>query len=184
MQKPETGIDISPTLEQFRDVMSAAKRQNRIPSGDEEVALESRGSSSSSDPHQQNQLHLQTDSASTPEQRIDFLVKAFKESNVLVEEDQQEDEDIEDTNNSDNNVLEDGHNTTTTATTTRRMSTIENDAEIRGYQRASWWTQFRILSGRAFKNLYRNPILLLTHYAVSIVLALVCAFLFYDITYV
>jgi hypothetical protein len=36
---------------------------------------------------------------------------------------------------------------------------------------ASWPTQFRILSGRAFKNLYRDPALLTAHYLSSIALA-------------
>lgn len=43
--------------------------------------------------------------------------------------------------------------------------------KIAGFKQASWWTQFRILSGRAFKNLYRNPMLMLAHYVVSIVVA-------------
>ena len=69
-----------------------------------------------------------------------------------------------------------------------------------GYRRASWWTQFTILSGRAFKNLYRNPLLMLTHYAISILVAstsqsppvllvsaepirtVICSFLFNDLT--
>ena len=38
------------------------------------------------------------------------------------------------------------------------------------FKRASLWGQFKILSGRSFKNLYRNPMLMLTHYAVSLVL--------------
>ena len=42
---------------------------------------------------------------------------------------------------------------------------------LTGYKRASWWMQFRILSGRAFKNLYRNPMLMLAHYAISFILA-------------
>jgi hypothetical protein len=42
---------------------------------------------------------------------------------------------------------------------------------IASFQQASWWTQFTILSGRAFKNLYRNPMLMLAHYVVSIVVA-------------
>ena len=41
----------------------------------------------------------------------------------------------------------------------------------RGRKRASWGTQFRILSGRAFKNLYRDPALLAAHYVSAIVLA-------------
>lgn len=43
--------------------------------------------------------------------------------------------------------------------------------KIANFRQASWWTQFYILSGRAFKNLYRNPMLMLAHYAVSIVVA-------------
>jgi hypothetical protein len=42
---------------------------------------------------------------------------------------------------------------------------------LRGRKRASWGTQFRILSGRAFKNLYRDPALLTAHYLSAIVLA-------------
>ena len=42
---------------------------------------------------------------------------------------------------------------------------------LRGRRRASWGTQFRILSGRAFKNLYRDPALLAAHYLSSIALA-------------
>jgi len=42
---------------------------------------------------------------------------------------------------------------------------------LRGRKRASWATQFRILSGRAFKNLYRDPALLAAHYLSSIALA-------------
>ena len=47
---------------------------------------------------------------------------------------------------------------------------LENDL-TRGRQRASWGTQFRILSGRAFKNLYRDPALLAAHYISAIVVA-------------
>ena len=42
---------------------------------------------------------------------------------------------------------------------------------LRGRRGASWATQFRILSGRAFKNLYRDPALLAAHYLGSIALA-------------
>lgn len=47
---------------------------------------------------------------------------------------------------------------------------------LRGRKRASWGTQFRILSGRAFKNLYRDPALLAAHYLSSIALARECHF--------
>ena len=42
---------------------------------------------------------------------------------------------------------------------------------LTGYKRASFWTQFAILSGRAFKNLYRNPMLMAGHFIMSIVVA-------------
>lgn len=42
---------------------------------------------------------------------------------------------------------------------------------LRGRKRASYATQFRILSGRAFKNLYRDPALLMAHYLSAVALA-------------
>jgi len=42
---------------------------------------------------------------------------------------------------------------------------------LTGYKRASFLTQFAILSGRAFKNLYRNPMLMAGHFIMSIVVA-------------
>ncbi|GAA5926365.1 hypothetical protein JCM1841_006993 [Sporobolomyces salmonicolor] len=53
---------------------------------------------------------------------------------------------------------------------------------LRSYKRATWWTQFRILSGRSFKNLYRDPMLMLSHYAVAVIAAGMCAFLFRGLT--
>ncbi|KAJ7157630.1 hypothetical protein C8R43DRAFT_997189 [Mycena crocata] len=53
---------------------------------------------------------------------------------------------------------------------------------LRGRKRASYGTQFRILSGRAFKNLYRDPALLMAHYLSSIALALICGLFFHNVT--
>ncbi|KAH7921598.1 hypothetical protein BV22DRAFT_1132146 [Leucogyrophana mollusca] len=53
---------------------------------------------------------------------------------------------------------------------------------LRGRRRASWGTQFRILSGRAFKNLYRDPALLAAHYLSSIALALICGLFFHNVS--
>lgn len=50
----------------------------------------------------------------------------------------------------------------------------EETSLLRGRKRASWGTQFRILSGRAFKNLYRDPALLAAHYLSAIALASEC----------
>ncbi|KAH8822872.1 hypothetical protein DL96DRAFT_1683868 [Flagelloscypha sp. PMI_526] len=53
---------------------------------------------------------------------------------------------------------------------------------LRGRKRASWTTQFRILSGRAFKNLYRDPALLTAHYVSAIALAFICGFFYHNVT--
>jgi ABC-type multidrug transport system ATPase subunit len=53
---------------------------------------------------------------------------------------------------------------------------------LRGRKRASWGTQFRILSGRAFKNLYRDPALLAAHYLSAIGLAVICGLFFHNVT--
>lgn len=45
------------------------------------------------------------------------------------------------------------------------------DEVLQTYERAGWWMQFTILSGRSFKNLYRDPMLMLSHYVVSVVVA-------------
>ena len=50
---------------------------------------------------------------------------------------------------------------------------------LRGRKRASWGTQFKILSGRAFKNLYRDPALLTAHYLSAVGLAGTCGFFSY-----
>jgi hypothetical protein len=48
--------------------------------------------------------------------------------------------------------------------------TVESEL-LRGRKRATWVTQFRILSGRAFKNMYRDPALLTFQYSASIAAA-------------
>lgn len=53
---------------------------------------------------------------------------------------------------------------------------------VKGFKRIGWFEQFYIVSSRTWKNLYRNPMLMLTHYAIPIVLACLCGFLFYGIT--
>lgn len=52
----------------------------------------------------------------------------------------------------------------------------------KGYARIGLLRQFIILSNRTWRNLYRNPMLMLTHYAISILLAVLCGYLFYGLT--
>ena len=53
---------------------------------------------------------------------------------------------------------------------------------MKGYPRVGWISQFMILSRRTWRNLYRNPMLMLTHYAIAILLAVLSGFLFYGLT--
>ncbi|KAI0067224.1 hypothetical protein BV25DRAFT_1911888 [Artomyces pyxidatus] len=53
---------------------------------------------------------------------------------------------------------------------------------LRGRKRATYATQFKILSGRAFKNLYRDPALLAFHYTASIALALLCGLFYHNVS--
>ncbi|KAI1105739.1 hypothetical protein F4804DRAFT_303400 [Jackrogersella minutella] len=59
---------------------------------------------------------------------------------------------------------------------------VNGSAIGRGYARVGYLTQFIILSQRTWKNLYRNPLLMLTHYAIAIVLAVLSGYLFYGLT--
>lgn len=54
--------------------------------------------------------------------------------------------------------------------------------KMKGYHKVGFVGQFRILSRRTWRNLYRNPMLMLTHYAIAIVLAVFLGFLFYGLT--
>ncbi|KAF3933477.1 hypothetical protein ABW19_dt0204080 [Dactylella cylindrospora] len=53
---------------------------------------------------------------------------------------------------------------------------------VKGFKRIGWFEQFSIVSSRTWKNIYRNPMLMLSHYAIPIILACLCGFLFYGIT--
>lgn len=52
----------------------------------------------------------------------------------------------------------------------------------KGYARIGYLRQFAILSQRTWRNLYRNPMLMLTHYAIAILLAVLSGYLFYGLT--
>lgn len=52
----------------------------------------------------------------------------------------------------------------------------------KGYARVGYARQFIIISGRTWKNLYRNPLLMLTHYAIAILLGVLSGYLFYGLT--
>lgn len=49
------------------------------------------------------------------------------------------------------------------------------------YKKASFMTQIAVLSSRTFKNLYRNPKLLLTHYVLSLLMGFFCGYIYYNV---
>lgn len=55
-------------------------------------------------------------------------------------------------------------------------------SQPRSYARVGLGRQFIILSQRTWRNLYRNPMLMLTHYAIAILLAVLSGYLFYGLT--
>ncbi|KAK2773117.1 hypothetical protein FQN52_004709 [Onygenales sp. PD_12] len=54
--------------------------------------------------------------------------------------------------------------------------------QMGSYARIGLLRQFVILSQRTWRNLYRNPMLMLTHYAIAILLAVLSGYLFYGLT--
>lgn len=69
-------------------------------------------------------------------------------------------------------VVREAAQTSASVTASNELPDVaEETSLLRGRKRASWGTQFRILSGRAFKNLYRDPALLAAHYLSAITLA-------------
>ncbi|EEH20574.2 hypothetical protein PABG_02805 [Paracoccidioides brasiliensis Pb03] len=61
-------------------------------------------------------------------------------------------------------------------------SSGSSSKQMTSYARIGLLKQFIILSQRTWRNLYRNPLLMLTHYAIAIVLAVLSGFLFYGLT--
>lgn len=104
---------------------------------------------------------------------LDILVRAFAESDIAASthhEIQQAAAAAEAANGSNaNGYSPEGPN-------------INTGAVGRGYARVGYVRQFIILSQRTFRNLYRNPMLMLTHYAIAIVLAVLSGYLFYGLT--
>lgn len=49
------------------------------------------------------------------------------------------------------------------------------------YKKASFFTQVAVLSSRTFKNVYRNPKLLLSHYILSLIMGGFCGYLYFDV---
>lgn len=120
---------------------------------------------------QQQHLHAQRSgsqssiSGSVATDNLDYLVTSFAESEVA----SQLASDLE-------------------ATTTARQNGDANGHadvaahRVKGYIRPNLARQSAILAVRTWRNIYRNPLLMLTHYATAIILAVLIGYLFYGLT--
>lgn len=103
---------------------------------------------------------------------LDVLVAAYENSDIA----SNIHEDIEAAVNSAQNAngSTNGH--------AQENASLNTGAMGRGYVRVGYLRQFAILSQRTWRNLYRNPMLMLTHYAIAILLAVLSGYLFYGLT--
>ncbi|KAG0332216.1 hypothetical protein BG004_001337 [Podila humilis] len=124
---------------------------------------------------------------------LQALMEGFRQSHILLEVEQQIDFAVEGNRTpggggGSNNGSGSGgpgsvhSNSSGTLNGSSRVSHNSGGGAVSTYRRASWWTQFKILADRTLKNIYRDPMLMWSHYAMSIVLGLLCGALFYRVT--
>jgi len=107
--------------------------------------------------------------SSTSDTNLEFLVNSFAESDVAttLHDDISRVVNEASDDHSGANGLANGHS---------------KNGNVKGYHKTGVLGQFAILSVRTWRNLYRNPLLMLTHYAVAILLAVLVGYLFYGLT--
>lgn len=105
---------------------------------------------------------------------LQALVEGFRQSRILLDVEQQIDFAVNDNRNE-----TDQHGP---GSVHSNSSGNGNNRAISTYRRASWWSQFKILADRTLKNIYRDPMLMWSHYAMSVILGLLCGALFYRVT--
>ncbi|KAF9361522.1 ATP-binding cassette sub- G member 2 [Mortierella sp. AD094] len=102
---------------------------------------------------------------------LESLVDGFKQSYILLDVEQQIDF-----------AVQGGRGAEDNGVAGSIYSDVGGGKAVSTYQRATWWTQFKILADRTLKNIYRDPMLMLSHYCMSIFLGLLCGALFYKVT--
>jgi ABC-type multidrug transport system ATPase subunit len=101
---------------------------------------------------------------------LDILITAYAQSDIAA------------------SIHEDISNSVTSASLANGTNGVQEPngfvaaGKLKGFHKVGLVGQFRILSLRTWRNLYRNPMLMLTHYAIAIVLAVFLGFLFYGLT--
>lgn len=119
-------------------------------------------------PHLADDPHNLLPSAVGSSTNLDILVSSFADSEVAADLREDIHQAISGANQAN------GHPPDTPGGTT--------SLKVKGYRKPWIHRQFLILSRRTWRNLYRNPMLMLTHYAIAIVLACFLGFLFYGLT--
>lgn len=104
---------------------------------------------------------------------LDVMTRAFSQSDIAASTHEEIQQAVMAANNVNGNNIN-GH--------VSEGQNITVSAVGKGYARVGYFRQFVILSQRTWKNLYRNPMLMLTHYATAIVLAVFSGYLFYGLT--
>ncbi|KAF9901524.1 hypothetical protein BX616_002228 [Lobosporangium transversale] len=112
---------------------------------------------------------LDSEEADTARAHLQALVEGFKASHILMDIEQQIDFAVQ--------GGEQGANAPGSI-----YSNMTSGKAVSTFERASWWSQFKILADRTLKNIYRDPMLMLSHYCTSIFLGLLCGALFYKVT--
>ena len=100
---------------------------------------------------------------------LDILVSSFRESEVAKNIHEEIETSIHNASAANGNAGNQLNNGLVTGT-------------MKSYRKVSLPRQFLILSQRTWRNLYRNPMLMLTHYATAILLAVLSGYLFYGLT--
>ncbi|KJR85892.1 ABC transporter (Adp1) [Sporothrix schenckii 1099-18] len=122
---------------------------------------------------------------------LDVLITAFSQSRVAQSTHDEINQAVADAHNANGNnssspVDEDGDVDPAANVGANGYSPVGPNIHLsvigKGYARVGYYSQFIILSQRTWKNLYRNPLLMLTHYAISILLGVLSGFLFYGLT--
>lgn len=111
--------------------------------------------------------------AATGSTDLDLLVSSFRESDIATATHEEISQAVATARNANgrnaNGYSVDGPN-------------VHTSVVGKGYARIGYTRQFIILSQRTWKNLYRNPLLMLTHYAIAILLGVLSGYLFYGLT--
>ncbi|GJJ77880.1 ATP-binding cassette, subfamily G (WHITE), member 2 [Entomortierella parvispora] len=145
----------------------AASTSRNNPAGDTTIGIDPVSSGASdSDTHAPG-----SDDPSIANAHLQSLVDGFKHSHLLLDVEQQ----IE-------FAVQGGRAGEEGAPPGSIHSGLSNGKTVSTYRRASWWSQFRILADRTLKNIYRDPMLMLSHFCMSIFLGLLCGALFYKVT--